>query len=240
MVKIILNAGHGAGKAHNRGGLYYNEGDNNFLYSLVLKKEIETYDGVIVDLVRNKNEHNPPLDSRHKFGAGYDLFLSLHSNATSDASVRGTEIIDSIEKPNTALAKVLCNDTAELFNHNNRGVKYKEGQKGYNWYSELRFNQAKSAMILESGFHTNHDDCLFFKENHERLAEVHARAIASFYGLRKKQIIIPKDHWAESAFQSLLSKGVVINDKRFDDPITRGEVIALLDRVIDVLLKNRG
>ena len=37
-MKIILSAGHGAGKDHNRGALYYNEGDNNYYYSLELKK----------------------------------------------------------------------------------------------------------------------------------------------------------------------------------------------------------
>ena len=42
-MRIILNAGHGAGKEHNRGGIYFNEGDNNYLYSLVLKEELEKY-----------------------------------------------------------------------------------------------------------------------------------------------------------------------------------------------------
>ena len=41
--------------------------------------------------------------------------------------------------------KAICDTTANLFGHNNRGVKYKEGQTGYNLNGELRFNQAKSA-----------------------------------------------------------------------------------------------
>lgn len=48
----------------------------------------------------------------------------------------------------------------------------------------------------------------------------------------KSVIEKPADHWAEKTFQSLLSKGIVIHEKRFDDLITRGEVFALLDRVI--------
>lgn len=40
------------------------------------------------------------------------------------------------------------------------------------------------------------------------------------------------DHWSEKHYQSLISKGIVIHEKRFDDPITRGEIFALLDRIV--------
>lgn len=185
-MKIMLAAGHGAGKAHNRGGLYFNEGDNNFNYSLVLKKELEKY-GVLVGLVRKNINENPELTQRAAAGNGYDLYIAIHSNA-GDASVRGTEVWDSVEKPNKELAKSICDATASLFDHNNRGVKYKAGQPGYNWYGELRLNKAKSAMIVENGFHTNKDDCLFFKNNHQKLAEIQAAAIAKFYKLKKDNI----------------------------------------------------
>ncbi len=38
-------------------------------------------------------------------------------------------------------------------------------------------------------------------------------------------------HWAEKHFINLNEKGIKINEKRYDDPITRGEVFALLDRL---------
>lgn len=231
-MKIILSAGHGAGKAHNRGGLLFNEGDNNFHYSLVLKEELETYENVKVDLVREKITDNPPIHERAKMGAGYDLYLSIHSNAASNSSVRGTEVWDSVERPNKQLAQMLCDATANFFNHRNRGVKYREGQPGYNWYGELRFNQAKSAMIVENGFHTNMEDSLIFRDKHKELAAVQARAIASFYGLKKKAVKEEKPNWAQKHYDSLIKKGVVINETRFDDPITRGELFALLDRII--------
>lgn len=41
-----------------------------------------------------------------------------------------------------------------------------------------------------------------------------------------------KPHWAEEHKISLESKGVKINDTRYDDFMTRGEVFALLDRII--------
>lgn len=232
MIKILLAAGHGPGKVHNRGALYFNEGDNNYYYSLVLKKELETYTGIQVDLLRKNINDNPSLSARAKAGAGYDLYLANHSNATDKPSVRGTEVWDSVERPNKQLAKMLCDSTSSLFNHSNRGVRYKEGQKGYNWYGELRFNQAKSAMIIESGFHTNKEDCLFFKNNHKQLAVVQAREIASFYGLKKKVIKEDKPHWAQVHYDNLVKKGVNIHETRFNDKMTRGEFFALLDRMI--------
>lgn len=41
-----------------------------------------------------------------------------------------------------------------------------------------------------------------------------------------------KPHWAEKHKTSLESKGIKINDTRYDDYMTRGEVFALLDRII--------
>ena len=103
-------------------------------------------------------------------------------------NVRGTEVFDSIEKPNKQLAQALVDVTSNYFKHNNRGVKYRESEttKGKNYYGELRDNQAKSAMIIEHGFHTNMQDCLIFRDNHEELAKLQAKVIADHYVLKLK------------------------------------------------------
>ena len=41
-----------------------------------------------------------------------------------------------------------------------------------------------------------------------------------------------KEQWAQKHYDSLIAKGVEINEKRFDDSITRGEVFALLDWIV--------
>lgn len=229
--KILLAQGHGAGKEHNRGGLYFNEGDNNYYYSLELKKELETYENIQVDLLRKKITDNPNIYERAKTGQGYDLYYAIHSNATKDSKVRGTEVWDSIEIPNYGLAKAICDATANLFNHHNRGVKYKEGQKGYNWYGELRFNKAKSAMIVENGFHTNHDDCLFFKNNHRQIAKVQARAIASFYGLKKKSTTDnTPSNWAKNNWEWAKNEKW-LDGNRPKDELTREELASVLARL---------
>ena len=41
-----------------------------------------------------------------------------------------------------------------------------------------------------------------------------------------------KEHWAQKHYDSLIAKGMEINETRFDDPITRGEAFALLDQIV--------
>jgi N-acetylmuramoyl-L-alanine amidase len=230
-IKILLAQGHGAGKKYNRGGLYFNEGDNNYYYSLILKEELEKYDGITVDLLRNKITDNPTLKQRSYMGKGYDLYLAIHSNATNKSSVRGTEVWDSVEKPNKKLAQALCDATAKLFNHNNRGVRYKEGRKGWNWYGELRGNQAKFAMIVENGFHTNPQDCRFFKDNHQKLAEIQAKVIADYYGLKKKSITDnTPSNWAKNNWEWAKNEKW-LDGNRPKGELTREELASVLARL---------
>lgn len=193
-MKILLDAGHGAGRTHNRGSVCSNEGDNNFRYSLVLKRELEKIKGVSVDLVRKKITDNPGLSSRARMGNGYDLFLSLHSNAAG-ASVRGTEIWDNVARPNKSLADKLVAGISKAFGHSNRGTKYRRNSSGGNYYGVLRNNNAKSSMIIEHGFHTNKTDCNFFKNNHTQIARVTTDVIKKHYGLTggsKPKPVAPK------------------------------------------------
>ena len=236
MIKVLIDQGHGAGIAHKRGALCFNEGDNNFHYSTVLKVELEKYEGVKVDLVRKKITDNPSLAQRSAMGKGYDLFLSKHSNA-HNGQVRGSEVWDSVERPNKALAQAIVDATASCFNHNNRGVKYKPGQPGFNYYGVLRFNEAKSSMIIESGFHDNALDCNFFKNNHQRLAEVQAKAIANHYKLKKKgSVSVNKpvnntpSSWAKESWEFAKQQGW-LDGTRPKSAITREEVAEVLFRL---------
>lgn len=52
------------------------------------------------------------------------------------------------------------------------------------------------------------------------------------WGEFKSAIYEDKKHWAEVHYESLLNKGIKIHEKRYDDYMTRGEVFALLDRML--------
>ena len=183
MFIIVLDAGHGYGRAHNRGGLCYNEGDNNYYYSLILHRELSRLPGVKVILTRRTITDNPSLDTRGRLGKGADLLISLHSDAFSDSKVSGTTILDSVRHPNKELATKLVKVISALFNNNNRGVKYREGRPGWDWFGILRNSKAKSSMIIEHGFHTNMSDCVYFKNHHQEIASATANVIMEHYGL---------------------------------------------------------
>lgn len=183
-MKVVLDAGHTKGE--NRGSLISNEGDNNYHYSLVLKKALEQYD-IDVVLTRPKLADNPTLWERGNMAKGADLFLSLHSNAYHDPAVNGIELFDSVSKPNKELATKIVNALAKEF-RNNRGVKYREWDNT-DYYGVLRDNKAKYGMLIEHGFHTNKEDVKVYVNRRQELADITADVIAEHYNLKKDKPI---------------------------------------------------
>ena len=180
-VKIMLDPGHGYGREYNRGSLIGNEGDNNWAYSLVLKKALEAR-GFVVGLTRSEKS-DPSLEARGRAAAGYDLLISVHSNAAG-ADVRGTEIWNDVNDGFSG-ASGLCAAIARAFGHRNRGVKLRRNDSGGNWYGVLRANRAKAGMLIEHGFHTNRLDCSYYVNHREELANVTADYLAEYYKLKK-------------------------------------------------------
>lgn len=191
MVKIMLDPGHGAGAAHNRGfkqipGFEFcNEGDCNFIYSLKLKKALETY-GFKVDTTRAKRSDNPDLATRGRMAKGYDLFISLHSNA-GGGSATGTEIWDSTNPKESIknLTDKLCAAISTAIGTNNRGTKYRKNKSGSNYYGVLRNGLAKHNFIIEHAFHDNYSDCKKYVDNLDKVAEATAKTLAEYYRLAK-------------------------------------------------------
>lgn len=189
VIKIMLDPGHGAGKAHNRGYVgsrWKNEGDGNYCFSLLLKKELESY-GIVVGTTRNNINDNPSLNARGTKGAGYDLFLSLHTNA-ANGTAQGVEIYNDVTRTSgKVLAEKLTSTISNTLNITNRGVKYRYSGS-YNWYGVLGANKAKAGMLIEHCFHDNKNDVKKYEDNAEKLAENMAMVIANNYGLSKSGV----------------------------------------------------
>lgn len=194
MIKIMLDAGHGAGRDFNRGSVIGNEGDNNYKYSLVLKRELEKY-GFYVGTTRNSITDNPSLSARGNKAQGYDLFISLHSNA-ANSSVRGIEIYGDINANSPQLMKNLCNNISKAIGTKNRGVRWRTRNPerfyvqptspgGSNYYGVLYSNKAKLGMLIEHVFHTNKEDCKLYVEKRKEIAQATADTIAEYYGFKK-------------------------------------------------------
>lgn len=190
-IKIMLDPGHGKGQ--NRGfvnvdpknnGQYCNEGDNTYFLAHKLKSELERY-GFEVGITRTSISQDPSLETRGKMARGYDLFISVHSNAAG-STVRGTEVWDSVKKPNKALASKISRYVSAAFGHTNRGVKYRVYPDTVNtdYYAVLRSNEATHGMLVEHGFHTNYQDASILFYQRQKIAEMEAKAIAEYYGKR--------------------------------------------------------
>lgn len=191
MTKIMLDPGHGAGAFHNRGfksipGFEFcNEGDCNYIYSLKLKKALEDY-GFIVGNTRINRFDNPSLAQRGQKAKGYDLFISLHSNA-GGGSATGTEIWDSTNPKESIknLTDKLCAAISTAIGTNNRGTKYRKNKSGSNYYGVLRNGLAKHNFIIEHAFHDNYSDCKKYVDNLDKVAGATANVIAEYFGVVK-------------------------------------------------------
>ena len=193
MTKIMIDPGHGAGKAYNRGFLqidnltHCNEGDCNYLYAHdFLKPALEKY-GFKVDLTRDNIFQNPSLQARGLMAKDYDLLLSVHSNAAS-GNVRGVEVWDSTNPKESCktLGDKICAYVSSALGTPNRGTKYRKNSKGSNYYGILRLGYGKKNMIVEHVFHDNIQDATVYRKNLDKTANAVAKAIAEFYGLAQK------------------------------------------------------
>ena len=193
MVKIMLDPGHGGGPAHNRGFKqvdnlpYCNEGDCNYIYAKdFLKPELERY-GFKVNMTRNYIFQNPSLKARGLMAGGYDLLLSVHSNAAG-GNVRGVEVWDSTNPKESCktLGDKICAYVSNALGTPNRGTKYRKNNAGSNYYGILRLGYAKKNMIVEHVFHDNLQDATIYRKNLDKTANAVARAVAEFYGLAEK------------------------------------------------------
>lgn len=208
MTKIVLDYGHGAGKEWNRGGVYFNEGDNNFDFGKLLKVELEKYTGIQVFETRATKSSNPSLAARASmFNKEYpDLFLSIHSNAYN-GKVSGVETFYRSGNPNknNTLLRKLVETTVNVLGIRNRGVKdYPFGVLGNG-------NNAKVKTLLEMFFHDNASDSKKYLDKKLELAREYAKTIANYYGKSKKRASIPTTNNSEVMKLFRVSVGAFAN-----------------------------
>lgn len=195
MVKILLDPGHGGGRAYNRGFKqvgnlpYCNEGDCNFIYARdYLKPALEAY-GFTVGMTKTNIAPDIPLKTRGAMGKGYDLLLSCHSNAC-DGGVRGVEVWDSTNPRESLkmLGERICSNVSVTLGIPNRGTKYRRNSAGSNFYGILRHGMAKHNMIIEHAFHDNINDAVVYRTNLQKTADAVARAVAEYFGKAKSTV----------------------------------------------------
>ena len=206
-IKICLDAGH-YGK-YNPSPVVkgYYESDMAWKLHLLLKKYLEQY-GFEVKITRSAQANDLDLYKRGAAAKGYDLFLSLHSNAvankanesvdyvavyhlTDDTTTKVDDVSKAIaEKIAPVIADVMgVKQGYKVLSRKSGSDKNKDGIMNDNYYGVLNGARQANApgLILEHSFHTQTraTKWLMDDSNLDKLAQAEAKVIAEYYGLKK-------------------------------------------------------
>lgn len=188
-IKIMLDAGHYTN--YNQSPVYtpYKEGNMTFKLQTYLKAELQAY-GFVVGVTKTSASQDVTLYNRGAKAKGYDLFLSLHSNACDTPSVKRVVIIKGYDQPNTLADKFgKCISEAMGITEKYQ-IMTRKGSSGGEYYGVLRGAKAvgvANRFILEHGFHTNKEvaQWLYQDANLKKLAKAIADMLAVHYGYKK-------------------------------------------------------
>ena len=194
MLKILLDAGHYG--YQNQSPIYpqYYEAKQMWTLHLLLKKHLEANYEVEVGITRDDQAKDLAVTTRGKLAKGYDLFLSLHSNAAKSESVDRVDVYYSYENLNNAkeLAELFVEAISVCMGVDKGTAKTRKSKVG-NWeyYGVLRGARSVGCplfFIIEHSFHTNKNAAkwLMSDSNLDKLAKVEAEVIAEYFGLKAK------------------------------------------------------
>lgn len=197
-IKIMLDAGHYGD--YNRSPVVpaYYESRRMWALHIFLKAALEEYEGCTVDTTRPELDGDLSVYKRGYLAKGYDLFLSLHSNAVGASGSEETDRVsvyaayDNLNNSHE-LASRLALGVAELMEVSDGYVKTRKGTDG-EYYGVLRGARKAGCplfYLIEHSFHTNRRaaEWLMNDNNLKRLAQVEAAIIAGYFGLKKKKVI---------------------------------------------------
>lgn len=221
---IMLDAGHFAYYNHSPVLSTYYEGNVMWTYHGYLEQALEQYPNLIVDTTRVNNtraigEELLPSE-RGAMGEGYDLVLSVHSNAASTSSVDHPVAICTLDPRYTTVSKTLglklATKVAEIMKTTESAKVYTKAQAdGQDWYGINRGASSVGvpSIILEHSFHTNYRATVWLSQdaNLRTLALAEAKVIADYYGISGETVITPPatpTHFAvyHRAYDSLVAR----------------------------------
>jgi N-acetylmuramoyl-L-alanine amidase len=201
-VFIMLDAGHFESYNHSPVLSSYYEGNTMWVYHQYLEQALEQYTNIIVDTTRINNSRaigEALLPSqRGAMGEGYDLVLSVHSNAASTASADHPVAIYTLDPRYSSVSKTLglklATRVAEIMQTYETPEVYSKAQAdGRDWYGVNRgaADVGVPSIILEHSFHTNYRATVWLSQdaNLRNLAMAEAKVIADFYGVSGQMVV---------------------------------------------------
>lgn len=209
VVKIMLDAGHYGKYNRSLAVPAYYESDFTFKFTNILAAALSRY-GFSVGVTRTEQGKDLALQSRGKAAAGYDLFISIHSNAVGSAvnnsvdyPVAITMVDDArtdIDETSKAVGEILAQVVAQVMNTKQAARTYTKrsstDRDGNGIYDDEYYGVLHGAklvrvpgIILEHSFHTNTSatEWLLKESNLRRMAEAEAKALAEYYGMEKQE-----------------------------------------------------
>ena len=236
--KVFIGVGHGGSDPGAVG--YLVEKDVNLTMATACRDFLVAY-GVDVKMSRDKDEDDTVMQEVAECNAyDPDLAVDIHNNSGGGD---GFEVFHTIHG---GTGKVLAENIerhVKAIGQNSCGVKTRQGTSG-DYYAFIRETVAP-AVIVEGVFVDTKADAAQADTLVEQQAfgVAYAKGILDTLGLSydepeddaeqdtPAEPEQPAEHWAQQYYDSLIDKGVRIDETRFDDKITRGEVFALLDRI---------
>lgn len=220
-IKIMIDPGH-AGDYFNASPVVSGYYESNMTWNLSrkLKTALESY-GFEVGMTRYNKYDDPELTERGRRAKGYDLFLSIHSNAAASSFPDAPWIISlnndnktNIDEISFEIGEELGYAISETMSVSapyfyTKSVDFDRDGNGYldDEYYGVLFG-AKSvnvpAIILEHSFHTNEyaTRWLMNDNNLTRLAEIEAKTLAKHYNMED----MPMTADERTAFNNLNEK----------------------------------
>lgn len=196
MKKVLLDAGHYGKYNRSTTNKAYYESDMAWkLHKLIGAYLLENYSDVQVDYTRKTQGKDLAVYNRGTLAKGYDMFASIHSNASATEKTDYPIVITLLNASNATKSACLnlANEIAKAMGCKNNGkIGTRAGSSGGEYYGVLRGARAvgcKIATIVEHGFHTNsaNTEWLLKDSNLEKLARIDGDNIAAMIGLKKKK-----------------------------------------------------
>ena len=192
---LILDAGHSfdtKGKNNLKENFYEWEFNNDMQYKIKSRCE----DLGITVFLTNPNPSTVSdiaLSTRASLANDYwlrkskpkSMFISLHANAFSSDTARGTEtyIAKNASTTSKNFAKVLNDNIVNTMKQLDAGAKDR-GVKTENF--TVIYKAAMPSVLVEYGFYTNLNDLKILKNNRNELVEATVKAICDYFGVTYK------------------------------------------------------
>ena len=238
--KVFIGVGHGGSDSGAVG--YITEKAANLTMALACRDFLAAY-GVDVRMSRTKDENDTINEEVRECNAyDPDLAVDIHNNSGGGD---GFEVFHTIRGGTGKTLAQNIEKQVKAIGQNSRGVKTRKGSRG-DYYAFIR-DTACPAVICEGVFVDNKADA----SQADTLAEQQAFGVAYAKGILDTLGLAydepeddgeqdtpaepekpAKEHWAQKHYDSLIAKGMELENTRFDDLITRSEVFVLLDRIV--------